>query len=145
MNTTSIYTAEAEVHGGRSSGQGRTSDGGLQVALAAPGELGGDGGGTNPEQLFAIGYAACFGGALQVEGRRRRTDLGEVTIRSKVHLLKEGRDFDIAVELAVSLPAVADAEAAVEIVRAAHQVCPYSRAIRGNVPVALSANGAEVS
>jgi organic hydroperoxide reductase OsmC/OhrA len=79
-----------------------------------------------------------------VAARRERIDVGEVGIRSKVDLLKDGRDFGLAVELAVSLPAVDDAETAAALVRAAHEVCPYSRATRGNIAVSLSANGAEV-
>jgi osmotically inducible protein OsmC len=140
----SIYTAEADVRGGRDFGQGLTSDGALEVELRTPPGLGGEGGGTNPEQLFAIGYAACFQSALMVAARRERIDVGDVSIRSKVDLLKDGRDFGLAVELAVSLPAVDDAETAAALVRAAHEVCPYSRATRGNIAVALSANGAEV-
>jgi lipoyl-dependent peroxiredoxin len=139
-----IYTAEAEVRGGRDRGQGLTFDGVLGVELRTPRELGGSGGGTNPEQLFAIGYAACFESALQLVARRARTDIGEVRIRSRVSLLKEGRGFGLAVELAVTLPAVDDAETAAALVRAAHDVCPYSRATRGNIAVALSANGADL-
>ncbi len=136
-----LYTAEAKVTGGRVAGHGRSSDGALEVDLRTPTEMGGDGGGTNPEQLFAIGYAACFEGALAAVGRRQDLELGDVEIDSKV-MLKAGEDraFEIGVELAVSLPSL-EGEQAVEIVRAAHQVCPYSNATRGNIEVALSANG----
>jgi osmotically inducible protein OsmC len=137
-----IYTAEAHVTGGRAEGHGRTSDGALEVDLRLPEQMGGTGGGTNPEQLFAVGYAACFESALGVVARRQKREAGDVEIDSKVTLLPtEERAFKLAVELAVSLPSVTDADEAVELVRAAHQVCPYSNATRGNIEVTLTANG----
>lgn len=106
--------------------------------------MGGDGGGTNPEQLFAVGYAACFESALAAVARREKLEVGDVEIDSKAMLASgEERTFTIAVELAVRLPSVEDG-AAVELVRAAHRVCPYSNATRGNIEVTLSANGAPV-
>jgi lipoyl-dependent peroxiredoxin len=133
------------VIGGRDHGHGTTSDGTLEVDLRLPPELGGQGGGTNPEQLFAIGYAACFEGALGAVARRQKVDLGEPVIESKVMLLpNDRRGFDLAVELDVTLPGVDDTAQAAEIVRAAHQVCPYSNATRGNIPVTLVANGQAV-
>src|SRR6187549_417927 len=108
-----IYTARATVTGGRDEGHGRTSDGTLEVDLRVPSEMGGDGGGTNPEQLFAVGYAACFESALKVVARRERLEAGDVSIASKVMLLPtEQRGFKLAVELDVSLPSVADADQA---------------------------------
>jgi osmotically inducible protein OsmC len=140
-----LYTAEATVTGGRAEGHGRTSDGVLEVDLRMPPELGGEGGGTNPEQLFAIGYAACFEGAIGVVGRRERAEVGDVSIDSRVSLLPtEGGGFKLAVALDVSLPQVADPEQAVRIVAAAHLVCPYSNATRGNIEVDLTANGQAV-
>jgi lipoyl-dependent peroxiredoxin len=140
-----IYTAEAHVTGGRAEGHGRSSDGALEVDLRTPEEMGGSGGGTNPEQLFAVGYAACFESALGAVARRRRQDVGDVAIDSKVMLMPtEDRGFKLAVALAVTLPSVDDADEAVDLVRAAHQVCPYSNATRGNVDVSLSANGRDV-
>jgi len=137
-----IYTAEAHVTGGRAEGHGRTSDGALEVDLRLPEEMGGSGGGTNPEQLFAVGYAACFESALGAVARRRKQEVGEVAIDSKVMLLPtEQRGFKLAVELAVTLPSVDDADEAAELVRAAHLVCPYSNATRGNIEVSLTANG----
>jgi Ohr subfamily peroxiredoxin len=137
-----IYTAEAHVTGGRAEGHGRTSDGALEVDLRAPEEMGGRGGGTNPEQLFAVGYAACFESALAAVARRRRQDAGDVAIDSRVMLLPtEDRAFKLAVALAVTLPSVDDPDEAVELVRAAHQVCPYSNATRGNIDVSLTVNG----
>jgi len=137
-----LYTAEAHVTGGRANGHGRSSDGQLEVDLRLPEEMGGQGGGTNPEQLFAVGYAACFEGALGTVARRAHVELGELAIDSKVSLLPtEERGFKLAVELAVTLPGVEDSAQAVELVTAAHQVCPYSNATRGNIDVTLSANG----
>src|SRR5271168_5188200 len=124
--TKALYTAEAHVTGGRANGHGRSSDGALEVDLRLPKEMGGDGDGTNPEELFAVGYAACFEGALGTVARRAKEDTGDVAIDSKVMLgTTEGRGFKLAVELAVSLPEVSDPVKAVELVRAAHQVCPY--------------------
>jgi Ohr subfamily peroxiredoxin len=140
-----IYTAEATVTGGRQNGHGRTSDGELDVQLRIPRAMGGEDQGTNPEQLFAVGYAACFEGAIGVIGRRERAEVGDVSIDSKVSLLPtEERGFKLAVELDVSLPQVPDAEQAKRIVAAAHQVCPYSVATRGNIDVSLTANGESV-
>jgi Ohr subfamily peroxiredoxin len=139
-----LYTAEANITGGRADGHGRTSDGVLDIDLRLPTEMGGEGGATNPEQLFAVGYAACFEGALGVVAQRQKAEVGDVAIDSKVSLVTtEERGFNVAVELHVSLPSVED-ETAVELVRAAHQVCPYSNATRGNVDVVLTANGVSV-
>lgn len=140
-----LYTAEAHVDGGRPDGHGRSSDGALEVDLRLPPETGGEGGGTNPEQLFAIGYAACFGNALTTVARRRKLDVGEVAIDARVMLsAAEDRRFELGVALDVALPSVDDAQAAADLVRAAHEVCPYSNATRGNIEVALTANGEPV-
>jgi osmotically inducible protein OsmC len=140
-----LYTAKAHVTGGRAEGHGRTSDGALEVDLRLPSEMGGQGGGTNPEQLFAVGYAACFEGALGVVARRAKLEAGDVAIDSEVSLSPDGQGgFFLSVGLDVTLPSVADTAAAVDLVRAAHQVCPYSNATRGNIEVALTANGAPV-
>jgi Ohr subfamily peroxiredoxin len=139
-----LYTAEAHVTGGRAAGHGRTSDGALEVDLRTPAEMGGEGGGTNPEQLFAVGYAACFEGAMAAVARRGKLEVGDVEIDSKVMLMAgEDRSFVIGVELDITLPSVAGDEAA-ELVAAAHKVCPYSNATRGNIEVKLTANGAPV-
>jgi lipoyl-dependent peroxiredoxin len=140
-----LYTAEATVTGGRAEGHGRTTDGMLDVQLRMPTEMGGEGDGTNPEQLFAVGFAACFEGALGVVARRETVELGDVSIDSHVSLITtEDRGFNIGVELDVTLPDVADGDKAAEIVAAAHQVCPYSNATRGNIEMKLTANGREV-
>jgi Ohr subfamily peroxiredoxin len=139
-----VYTAEAHVTGGREQGHGETSDGALVVDLRTPTEMGGEGGGTNPEELFAVGYAACFEGALGVVARRMKLETGAVAIDSKVSLqTEEDRSFGIGVQLDVTLPDV-EGDEAVELVRDAHKVCPYSNATRGNVDVKLTANGAPV-
>ncbi len=139
-----LYTAEAHVTGGRIAGHGRTSDGALEVDLRTPPELGGEGGGTNPEQLFAIGFASCFESALAAVARRQKLDAGDVEIDSKVKLRAgEDRSFTIAAELHVTLPSIGGDDA-VELVRAAHRVCPYSNATRGNIEVVLTANGVAV-
>jgi lipoyl-dependent peroxiredoxin len=140
-----LYTAKAHVTGGRAEGHGRSSDGALEVDLRLPAEMGGAGGGTNPEQLFAVGYAACFEGALGVVARRAKAETGDAAIDSEVSLAPDGQGgFLLSVELDVTLPAIEDPATAVELVRAAHQVCPYSNATRGNIEVALTANGAPV-
>ena len=122
-----IYTAKAHVTGGRAEGHGRTSDGALEVDLRTPVEMGGAGGGTNPEQLFAVGYAACFESAMGVAARRRRQEIADVATDSKMMVLPTAdRGFKLAVALAVTLPSVHGPHQAVELVRAAHWVCPYS-------------------
>src|SRR5580658_489009 len=136
-----LYTAEAHVTGGRN-GHGRSSDGELEVDLRLPKEMGGSGGGTNPEQLFAVGYAACFESALAAVARRRQVEAGEVTIDSSVGLLPTGDGgFRLTVTLDVALPAVTDRDTASDLVRGAHQVCPYSNATRGNIDVELLLGG----
>jgi osmotically inducible protein OsmC len=142
-----IYTAHATVTGGRANGHGKTSDGKLEVQLRLPKEMDpdSDAAGTNPEQLFAVGYAACFEGALGVVGRREHEEVGDVSIDSSVSLIpQQGGGFQLSVELDVTLPQVSDAEKAKALVAAAHQVCPYSNATRGNIEVTLTANGEPV-
>jgi Ohr subfamily peroxiredoxin len=139
-----LYTAEATVTGGRAEGHGKTTDGALEVDLRLPAEMGGQGGGTNPEQLFAVGYASCFESALSAVARRAKVDAGDVSIDSKVSLHpNDARGFDLSVQLDVTLPSIDDAQA-VELTKAAHAVCPYSNATRGNIPVTLTVNGQPV-
>lgn len=144
MSGKAIYTAEAHVIGGRAEGHGKTSDGALEVDLRLPAEMGGEGGGTNPEQLFAVGYAACFEGALGTVSRRQKVDTDDVEIDSKVSLIAgDDRTFNVSLELDVRLPSI-EGDEAVELVREAHKVCPYSNATRGNIDIKLTANGVEV-
>src|SRR3954469_2223156 len=136
-----VYTAKANVTGGREKGHGVTDEGALDIQLRPPTE----GGGTNPEQLFAVGYAACFEGAIGAVGRRERLEVGDVSMPSPVPpVAGEDRSFPIAAELDVTLPQL-EADDAERVVRAAHLVCPYSNATRGNIDVKLTANGREVS
>jgi Ohr subfamily peroxiredoxin len=131
-----LYTAEASVKGGRD-GHGRSSDGFLDLDIRPPVEVGGTGAGTNPEQLFALGYAACFQSAMEVVGRRLGTDTSDSEVTGRVTLgTIEGGAFGIAVELDVHIPDV-DEETASKVVSAAHEVCPYSNATRGNIEVTL--------
>lgn len=136
-----VYTAHATVTGGRS-GHGRTDDGRLDVQLSTPAALGGDDGpGSNPEQLFAVGWAACFEGALGAAAGD--TDVSGASIDVTVAIGKTSDGLGLEATLAVTLPGVDDAEAA-RLVHAAHQGCPYSKATRGNVPTTLTANGRPV-
>lgn len=136
-----LYTAQATSTGGRT-GSSSTPDGRLSLTLSTPKELGGDGGsGTNPEQLFAAGYSACFIGAIKAVARSQKLSLpGEVSITADVSIGpmtgKPGA-FGIAAALAVSLPGL-DRAAAEALVKAAHEVCPYSNATRGNIEVTLT-------
>jgi Ohr subfamily peroxiredoxin len=137
-----LYTAQAHVEGGRADGHARSSDGKLEVRIRPPKELGGDGEGTNPEQLFAAGFASCFESALTLVGKRKKLEAEDAAVESKVSLVTgEDRNFVLAVELDVTLPSVDDLDAAKDLVRAAHKVCPYSNATRGNIDVALTVNG----
>lgn len=139
-----LYTAHAHVTGGRD-GHATTSDGGLALDLRVPKEMGGDGGGTNPEELFAAGYAACFESALGTIARRRRVQADNVSIDSAVSLLPTGDGgYKVAVTLDVVLPSVEDRETAGELIQGAHQVCPYSNATRGNIDVTLLLDGEPV-
>lgn len=118
---------------------GHTDDGRLDVDLRLPNELGGDGQGTNPEQLFAIGYAACFEAVLSFLGPSKQLDVDDAVIESTVMLFPLGKGrFELGVELDVELPSVADQEQAAALVRETHQRCPYSNATRGNIEVDVS-------
>ncbi len=132
-----LYTASATAHGGRA-GKISTEDGHLALDLSVPKDLGGPGGaGTNPEQLFAAGYAACFQSALGVVGRRAKVDTSASTVTGQVSLHPNGAGgYQLSVTLTVALPGVEHA-AAHELVEQAHQVCPYSNAVRGNIDVKL--------
>ncbi|MFJ4688312.1 organic hydroperoxide resistance protein [Streptomyces sp. NPDC088789] len=131
-----LYTAVATATHGRE-GRAVSSDGTIDLELAPPVELGGSGAGTNPEQLFAAGYAACFGSALGVVGRRAKVDVTDAAVTAEVGIGKEGEGFALAVTLRVELPDSVDAETGRKLVEAAHQICPYSNATRGNIPVEL--------
>lgn len=139
-----LYTAEAVVEGGRA-GHGRTSDGRLEVDLSVPRELGGDDGpGTNPEQLFAIGYAACLQPALMGVALGRKLDATDSRIASRVSLTPTGHGgFTLSVSLDLHAPHLTAAQAA-ELMARAHERCPYSNATRGNIEVRLAVDGVAV-
>ncbi|MFA1537656.1 organic hydroperoxide resistance protein [Actinomadura monticuli] len=138
--TEARYTAEAHVTGGRN-GRATTTDGALDLKLRMPKEMGGDGEGSNPEQLFAIGYAACFGTTLDLLGQSTGRRADDAEIDAAVSLIPNGAGgFRLGVELRISLPSLTAAEAA-GLARAAHRACPYSNATRGNIEVALVVNG----
>lgn len=132
-----LYTAEVTVTGGRN-GQARSSDSALEVKLSVPREMGGAGElGTNPEQLFAAGYAACFQSALMGAARRKQLDAGSSVITATVGLGPTGRGgFVLEVELHIQLPGVEWAVGE-ELIALADSICPYSNAVRGNIPVKL--------
>jgi Ohr subfamily peroxiredoxin len=140
-----LYTAHAHVTGGRENGHGHTNDGELDVDIRVPRDMGGPGGGANPEELFAVGYAACFESALGTMARRRRVEAGDVAIDADVSLVPTGDGrFGLGVRLDVALPSIGDREVAADLVRGAHEVCPYSNAVRGNVEVELLLDGEPV-
>ncbi|HEX5493286.1 MAG TPA: organic hydroperoxide resistance protein [Mycobacteriales bacterium] len=131
-----LYTATATVTGGRA-GHARSDDGILDLDLRPPVQMGGPGGATNPEQLFAVGFAACFQSALGVVGRRQKVDTDGSTVRAEVSIGSTGGGgYGLAVRLQVSIPGV-DSDRARALTEAAHQVCPYSNATRGNIEVTL--------
>lgn len=135
---TPIYTAHALASGGRD-GSAVSDDGHLNVKLSVPKELGGAGGeGTNPEQLFAAGYAACFIGAIRFVGGKEKIAIpADASIQASVGIGAISPGFAICVELKISLPGVVH-DVAENLVEKAHQVCPYSNATRGNVEVKLT-------
>jgi lipoyl-dependent peroxiredoxin len=136
--TRTLYTAKATATGGRD-GHATSDDGILDVDLRPPTEMGGPGGGTNPEQLFAAGYAACFQSALGVVGRRQKVDTSASTVEADVSIGPvPGGGYGLAVTLRVAIPGV-DADQVRSLTEAAHQVCPYSNATRGNIEVTLEA------
>jgi osmotically inducible protein OsmC len=131
-----LYTARATATGGRS-GHAVSDDGIIDLDLQPPKEMGGPGGATNPEQLFAAGYAACFQGALAVIGRRAGVDTSSSLVEADVTIgTVHGGGYGLAVTLKVTVPGVDQAKVR-ELAEAAHQVCPYSNATRGNIEVAL--------
>ena len=132
-----VYTAEATSTGGRD-GRSISSDNKLEVKLAVPKEMGGNGDGTNPEQLFAAGYSACFIGAMKhVAGKEKIALPADLKITAKVGIGPIPQGFGIQAELVISLPGL-DLAAAHSLVEKAHQVCPYSNATRGNIEVKLT-------
>jgi osmotically inducible protein OsmC len=131
-----LYTAVATANG--RDGRAVSSDGQLDLTLAFPPALGGNGKGTNPEQLFAAGYSACFSSAIGLIGRAQKVDTDNVSVTAEVSLNKDGEEgFALSVVLRVELPDELQNEQGRALVEAAHGVCPYSKATRGNIPVEL--------
>jgi osmotically inducible protein OsmC len=128
-----LYTATATATSGRD-GRAKTDDGLLDVSLTPPRALGGSGAGTNPEQLFAAGYAACFGSAAAHVARLQKINAGAIAVTAQVSLGPVGQAFGLAVVLEVSIPDL-PRDQAEALIRTAHQVCPYSNATRGNIEV----------
>lgn len=133
-----LYTAKALAHGGRQ-GKVESTDGVINMDLRMPKELGGQGGeATNPEQLFAAGYAACFDSALNMVARMKRIKINDTVVEAQVSIGKEEDGaFGLSAKLVVTIPDI-DQESAEELVKAAHETCPYSRATRGNMEVELN-------
>ncbi|HUZ21004.1 MAG TPA: organic hydroperoxide resistance protein [Acidimicrobiales bacterium] len=142
MSVTVAYTAEGTAWGGRE-GRAASSDGKVDVQLSIPTELGGPGGeGTNPEELFAVGYAACFHSALKLAAARHHVDVSDSAVSVRVGIGADDADggYGLVLEIAAELPGLPEDEA-LALVEQAHQTCPYSKATRGNVPVHLSVTG----
>jgi lipoyl-dependent peroxiredoxin len=136
--TKPLYTARATATGGRA-GHAVSEDGILDLDLRPPKEMGGPGGATNPEELFAVGYAACFQSALAVVGRRQDVDTSNSTVEADVTIgTVPGGGYGLAVAIRVAIPGV-EHETVQALAQAAHQVCPYSNATRGNIDVTVSA------
>jgi len=132
-----VYSARATAYGDGRNGHVTSDDDVLDLDLAVPAEMGGPGGDlTNPEQMFAAGYAACFHGALKRAGAQAKADLTGSTVTATVSLQRQGAGLGLAVDLRVAVPAV-PRDRAEELVALAHQRCPYSNATRGNIPVAV--------
>ena len=135
QHETLLYTAKVRTTGGRENGKSRSSDGRLDIRLSVPGT---PGSGTNPEQLFAAGWSACFEGAIQIEAKRTNVALpADLAIDAEVDLNVSGGAYFLRVRLNVSLPGVED-DVARALLNAAHQTCPYSKATRGNIDVAIN-------
>lgn len=139
MQMKKLFTASATAVGGRA-GHVQSSDHVLDLQLTVPSSLHGSGGqGTNPEQLFAAGYSACFGSALQLVAEKRNIAIPNAEVTAEVSLLSDANGFGLEVDLTVHIPDVHPA-VAMELAQAAHEVCPYSKATRGNIQVHLHVN-----
>lgn len=139
-----LYTAKAHVQGGRN-GNAKTSDGAFDMNMRGPVERGGPGGGVNPEQLFAVGFAACFESAMRHRAQLRKIEAGDASIDSKVHLFqKEEGGYKLGVEFDISMPSFTDPAAIQDLLEDTHRSCPYSNATRGNIEVKINVNGRTV-
>lgn len=131
-----LYTAVATSTGDGRHGHVRTDDGLIDTEIRAPKSMGGQGDATNPEQLFAAGYAACFHSAVKLIGRQEKVDVSDSTVTAEVDIVKQEVGFGLGVRLVVRIPH-ADADAVAAVIGKAHQLCPYSNATRGNIDVDL--------
>ncbi len=138
-----LLTAQAQSKGGRA-GRSQTADGKLSFEMSMPGAPKKAGITTNPEELFACGYAACFGGALEYVAGQQKVSVEGAEVQSTVTLSQSDSGFSLAVSLNVTIPNM-DAQTARKLVEAAHQVCPYSKATRNNIKVELSANNSPLA
>jgi Ohr subfamily peroxiredoxin len=135
QTTKVIYTGKTHTTGGREHGMSRSSDGNLEIKLSTPGT---GRVGTNPEQLFAAGWSACFEGAMGIAARKKRVTLPvDTAIDAEVDLCSDGKEYSLQARLNISIPGL-DREVAQQLVDIAHQTCPYSKAIRGNVNVEIN-------
>ncbi|MHC1558540.1 organic hydroperoxide resistance protein [Actinomycetospora sp. C-140] len=132
------YTAEAVSSGDARNGHVRSSDGVIDQDMTMPTELGGPGGGTNPEQLFAAGYAACFHQALKLAGGQSDVDMDSTSVEAKVGIGPDAGSFGLRVWLTATVPGT-DQDTADRLVARAHELCPYSKATRGNIEVDVTA------
>ncbi|AVZ40291.1 MULTISPECIES: organic hydroperoxide resistance protein [unclassified Dietzia] len=133
-----LYTVEALSTGGGRDGHVATADKAVDLEMAPPTELGGSGDGNNPEQLFAAGYAACFHSALQSAARMKKVAIDGSSVGARVSLVRSGEEsIDLAVDLEVVIPGL-ESEKADELAQLAHELCPYSRATKGNIEVSVS-------
>jgi Ohr subfamily peroxiredoxin len=140
-----LYTAQAHTTGGREHGHGHTTDGELNVEIRQPREAGGPGGGTNPEDLVAVGWAAAFESAIGTVARRHHLVATDVSIESDISLLStDDGSYRIEAALDVMLPSIPDRDAAADLIREAEHVCPYSSAFRGNIDITYSLDGSPV-
>lgn len=133
----SAYTVSGTVSGKGRNGHGRSENGMLDLDLRIPEEMGGQGGGTNPEALFAVAYAGCFHSALKAMARPDKLDMSDSSVSASVSLVEAGPGHDLAVELTGHMPKL-DRETAEQLMAKAHEICPYSKATRGNIEVNLS-------
>lgn len=132
-----VYTATARTTGGRA-GKAVSTDPELNLDLRLPKAMGGDGKGTNPEQLFAVGYGACFQGALGLAGREVGVDVSQAEVATSVGIGPEGESFGLSVRIEVAIPGL-PLDQAQALVERTHELCPYSKATRGNIPVEVLA------
>ncbi|MEV8609196.1 organic hydroperoxide resistance protein [Amycolatopsis sp. NPDC051373] len=143
--TETTYTAVVTAAGeGRNGGRATAADGSLDVTLAIPKELGGNGGATNPEQLLGAGWASCFLGAVKIVAAQKKVKLADLAVDADITLHNESADFWLSAALHLEVSGV-DQTTAEELGHAAHQICPYSKATRGNVEVTIDATVATVA